>query len=193
MPLTGDFAKLKKLQRNMHDLSKTGGRSQAEVARGVGREVKGVIREQFASGSGPYGAWQQTVRGKPALLSKKLPNDYKATPVPGGVVVMPSRAKWLIAHHEGHVFSARSVGAEQNFLTFNRAGRLIKASRALNKKTGAVRRGVFQIFAKAHNVGPRTLPARPIYPEGAIPTKWAVAINAGAAQGMQRWYERSLK
>jgi hypothetical protein len=189
MPLTGDFMNIRQFENSLRDLARTGGGSQREIGFQVIKQVRGVLKEEFASGEGPESEWQRTVRGQKALISKKLPQDFFGVIIPGGVFI-GSRVPWLQAHQEGFTFPERQVAKETHYLTFNKKGRLIKKSRTLNKK-GEVKRGVYQTFAKAHTVGGRELPARPIYPEGAIPEKWAKAINEGAEIAMTKWYERA--
>jgi hypothetical protein len=191
MPLTGDFSKLKKLKRAMADLGRKDGSAQREVGRQVVREVRGVLREQFAEGTGPYGTWERTKRGRPALVSRKLPQDFRGSTIPGGVK-FTSRVTWLRAHHQGHTFPAQQVAAQSRFLTFDKRGRLIRRSRIFNKKTGQVRRGVSQTFAREHSIGARVLPRRPIYPDRGMSPRWAQRINAGAAIGMRNWHARAL-
>lgn len=189
MALTGDSKQLDNVRRAMLDLGTPLGRTQTDVARSVIREVRGVLRDQFAKGEGPSKTWIQTARGKPALISKKLPQDFVGKPVPSGVE-FTSRIPWLIAHHEGYVFGSRNVGASKQFLTFDKNGKLIKRKRALNKK-GEARRGVFQTYAKAHTVGGRVLPARPIYPEGYMPPRWLSRLTRGVSAAIDRWYQRA--
>ncbi len=190
MGLKGDVAGLKKLRREIEDLANPKGRAQAEIARNVIREVRGVLKQEFAAGEGPYGPWDLTKQGKPALISRKLPQDFKGAVIPGGALFY-GRIPWLIAHHEGHTFPARQVAANKSFLTFNARGRLIKASRALNKK-GQAKRGVTQTFAKAHTVSARTLPPRPIYPTRGMPAKWSGPISRAGLAGMQAWQQRAV-
>lgn len=187
MGFTGDFAGISVWRRKMLDLANVNGKAQQEIARAVAREVKGVLRQEFTDGEGPEGKWAPTVRGKPALESRKLPNAFTWR-FDRGVLRFVGRVKrdWLTAHQEGHEFPARSVGENQRFLTFKN-GKLIKNRRALNRKGQAVR-GVVQVFARAHTIGKRVLPARPIVPTGSIPSKWATAINRGARLVMLEWW-----
>jgi len=123
-----------------------------------------------------------------------LPQAFASTIGPSGLrYSAKSKRDLLEAHQEGHEFPARQRAANQQFLTFDKRGLLIKTSRALNKK-GEVKRGVHQTFAKAHTVGARVLPQRQIVPEGSdLPPPWENAVERGAARGMQRWYERAVK
>lgn len=181
MPLTGDFGKLEKLAQNMRDLAKKDGKAQRAVASATVPKIKQVWREQFKSGVGPEGAWQRTARGKQPLDSRKIGSDFKGVPVSGGVL-FKSPVKWLAAHHAGHTFASRSVAARQNILRFNKKGRLVTAKRFEKATRGRA------VFARAHTVGARRLPARPLYPTGgAMPARWARAINDGAAEAMRRW------
>lgn len=189
MPLTGDYDGVRRLRTDVAKLA-TG----ADLLRGIDREVKGLLRQEFASGSGPYGAWRPTVRGRQALQSKKLPQAFTSEIGPTGLrYSAKSKRDLLTAHQEGHEFPARSVAANKQFLTFNRGGKLIKSSRALNKK-GEVKRGVYQRFAKAHTAGARVLPQRQVVPEGdELPPPWENAVTRGAEAGVQRWYDRASK
>jgi hypothetical protein len=189
MPLTGDFDGVRKLRADVKKLT-TG----ADLLRGIDREVKGLLKEEFATGQGPYGAWQNTVRGRQALQSRKLPQAFTSELQPNGLRYMAkSKRDLLTAHQEGYKFPARQRAANQQFLTFNKGGKLIKNSRALNKK-GETKRGVYQRFAKAHTVGARVLPQRQIVPEGdELPPAWKSAVTRGAEAGVQRWYDRTSK
>jgi hypothetical protein len=194
MPLTGDFAGLARLRRNIEGLASPTGPGQRTLLAAVRSEVKQLLRTEFATSTGPNGPWVPTVRGKPALASKKLAQAFESEVVAGGVrfrgVV---NRDWLEAHQEGHTFKSRSVAAAKQFLTFNSKGRLIKAKRALNKK-GDVKRGVHQTFARAHTVGERVLPQRLIAPQGGILTpSWQAAIARGITNGMQRWYANTTR
>src|SRR5688572_28526526 len=128
MGFSGPFGRLRQLQKELRDLADPRGRGQQEVARQVVREVRGVLKEQFAAGEGSDGPWARTKDGRPALVSRKLPQDFRGKPVPSGAR-FSSRISWLRAHHEGHTFGAQEVAANQRFLTFDRYGRLVRASR----------------------------------------------------------------
>lgn len=189
MPLTGDVEGLRELRRDFTQLARG-----TDLLRGIDREVKGLLKTEFSSGQGPYGPWQATVRGRQALQSKKLPQAFASTIGPNGLrYTAKSKRDLLEAHQEGHEFPARKRAENQQYLTFDKRGRLIKNSRALNKK-GEIKRGVHQTFARAHTVGARILPQRQIVPQdGDIPPAWEEAIDRGAERGMQRWYERAVK
>src|SRR5512147_2482998 len=189
MPLEGDAGRIRKLRADIGQLARG-----TVLLRGIDREVKGQLKQEFATGAGPYGPWKNTVRGKQALQSKKLPQAFKSEIGPTGLrYSAKSKRDLLTAHQEGHEFPERQVAANKQFLTFNSKGRRIKDSRALNKR-GEVKRGVYQIFARAHQVGKRVLPERKIVPEGTdVPPPWENAIERGATVAMQRWYERAEK
>lgn len=190
MPLTGNTAGVRRLRRDVETLA------QGEVLLvDMKSEVKGLIVEQFAKSIAPDGSpLQETVRGKPALVSRKLPNAF-AGRIDRGVLrfVAKSKRDLLEGHQAGHVFKARQVGAQKQFLTFKN-GVLIKNSRALNKK-GEVKRGVHQTFARAHTVGERVLPVRPLVPvEGEeLPARYERALERGGSRGMMRWHEKAAK
>jgi hypothetical protein len=192
VPVTGDLAKAKALARNLRDLADPKGRAQQEISREIVREVRGLLREQFAAGVGPYGMWPLTVRGKPALVSRKLPQDFRGEPVPGGVRFWwGGRARWIRAHHEGHVFPARQAGGQSLF--FNEKGQLLRLGKLTVR--GLRTKFVMERVARAHTVGQRVLPKREIYPDrgvGSSPT-WAAHVNHGARLGMQRWRERATR
>lgn len=162
------------------------------ILRGIDRAVKVLLKEEFATGEGPYGKWQPTVRGRQALESRKLATAFKSTIGPNGLrYSAKSKRDFLQAHQTGHEFPERQRAANQQFLTFNAKGRLTKNGRILNKK-GEVKRGYYQIFARAHTVGMRVLPARPIIPEGAeLPPKWEQTVERGATAAVEKWHERA--
>lgn len=189
MPLTGDTAGLRRLQSSVQNLARG-----TDILRGIDREIKGLLKAEFATGQGPYGSWQVTARGRQALESRKLPQAFTSEITASGLrFVGKTKRDFLTAHQEGHEFPARQRAANQQFLTFDKRGRLIKNSRALNKK-GQVKRGVHQTFAKAHTVGARILPQRQIVPDGSdVPPSWEQALERGATNGVQRWYERAVK
>lgn len=191
MGLTGNFAGVRALRRAVRDLSQPDGRAVQDIAKGVKAEVDEVIREEFASGDGPDGPWQKTARGKAALVSRKLPNAFRAR-FDQGVLQYTAKVPrgWLLTQHEGHTFPARKVAALKHYLSFNSKGRLVAERRLFNKK-GELRRGAIQRFAGAHTVGQRVLPPRPLYPTGSLPSKWSNAIARGANVGLTRWYDRS--
>lgn len=186
MPITGDFAKLKKLSRSLRDMANKTGNTQRDVARATIPKIKKVFAEQFKTGAGPDGPWLQTKRGKQALQSRKLASDFKGRAIPGGVSFW-SPVKWIMTHHRGQVFAARHAAARASILRFNGKGRLVTAKRFEKIKKGRA------VFARAHTIGARTLPARPLYPTRSLPSKWAAAINAGALEAMRRWRAAATK
>jgi hypothetical protein len=181
MPITGDFKKLKALEKKLADLAMPKGTAAMQVGKQVSREILKVVKDEFARGVAPSGApWQEKARGGQALESRKLPNAIR--PYPDGLFILfSSRVPWFGAHQTGHVFPARAAGGQ--VLTFNKKGRLLKASRIGRQKF------VFDVAAKAHEVRQRMLPARPIHPEpGEKPPAWVAAIARGADTVLQRWY-----
>ncbi len=176
MGLDGDFDKLRRLAASLRELDQASGEFQRQTSRHVIDEVRPVIRDQFVTGSGPYGAWERTKRGKPALVSMKIPNSLSAKAVDGG----PSfsfHIPWLGVHHSGHIFAPRQVEQGKAVQRFSRKGQL---------RTPSVFRG------RSHTVGRRVLPARPIYPDKGMPAKWGTAINAGVERGVRDWHSRSV-
>lgn len=191
MGLTAPLEQLRSLQRGMESLQRPDGAAQRTILRGIKQQVSVLLRSQFQTSTGPSGAaLQPTKRGAPALVSKKLPQAFEFQIEDGAIRgVGKTKRDLLTALHAGHVFAARHVGAQKQFLTFSR-GKLVKAGRALNKQ-GQVRRGIHQTFSQAHTVSERRLPPRPIIPEGnALPPPWDAAVRAGVAVGMQWWVER---
>jgi len=65
MPLSGDVSGLRALRSDMAKLA-TGN----DLLRGIDYEINGLLKEEFSKGQGPYGPWQNTVRGRQALQSK---------------------------------------------------------------------------------------------------------------------------
>lgn len=196
MAQTGDDAQLRSLARSFHDLHTPNTPTQQRLLKPVMQELKGVLREEFSKGIDPSGAaFQETVRGRAALISKKLPYAFDLA-VRDGVVVGVGKSKrdLLEAHQEGHTFQSRQVAAQQQFMTFDKNGRLIRNKRALNKK-GEARRGVFQRFAGAHTVGERVLPQRQIIPTDGeqLPALWDRAVSDGITMGMNDWHDRMAK
>jgi hypothetical protein len=192
MPASGDSRKLDKLAERMHTLASGKGTG---LFPPINRAMKAVLREEFTRSIDPSGrTWQPTVKGRPALISRKLPNAFAFAARDGYIVgVGKTKRDLLTAHQEGHTFRARQVAALKNFLTFDKGGRVIAKRRALNRK-GDVRRGVQQVFARAHEVSERVLPARPIVPEGStLPRLWDGALRAGFTEGMTKWFEGAAK
>lgn len=193
MPQSGDDAKLRALAKGFRDLRTPNTPTQQRLLTPVMREIKGVLRGEFTKGVDPTGAtWQQTVNGHPALVSKKLPNAFDLA-VRDGVVVGVGKSKrdLLDAHQEGRTFRARQVAAQQQFMTFDKNGRLIRNARALNRK-GEARRGIRQTFARAHAIGERVLPQRQIIPDDGtqLPPMWEKAVETGIGTGMKDWHDR---
>lgn len=192
MPLTGDVARFGVIRNEMLSLARGDGAAQKKLLAGVKQQVTLLLKTEFSSSVDPSGTeWQRTVRGRPALVSKKLPQAFELELVDGAVRgVGKSKRDLLLAHQEGATFKARNVAAQKQYLTFDKRGRLIKSKRALNKQ-GEARRGVHQTFARAHTVGERELVARPIVPLGGpLPKNWDAAVRAGLLVGMQWWIER---
>lgn len=191
MGLSVDFNRLKRIQRLT-----TPQQMAAPILRGIKQQVGLLLKSEFATGTGPSGdKWKPTVRGRQPLQSRKLASAFDITADADSVRgVGKSKRDMLTAHQEGRVFKSRRVVENKQYLTFDKRGRLIRNSRALNRK-GDVKRGVRQTFARAHTVGQRVLPARPIIPDrdGELPANWVAAVNAGAVQGMQWWSERAAR
>jgi len=165
MPLTGPFKRLPAMAREIEKLGKPGSPAQKAIAKAVVVEVRAVLTEQFATGTGPDGReWKRTKRGKLALVSRKLPYDFRGVPVAKGASFF-SRIPWMIAHHRGHTFPKRT-----QTLTFSAKGKLLSAKRQARARL---------VFDVAANVGPRVLPERPTYPER-VTDRWGKAINKGA-------------
>lgn len=192
MPLTGDVAKLGKLAGKMRTLADGKG---AGLFPPIKQAMKATLREEFARSIDPSGrTWKPTVKGRPALVSKKLPNAFDFAARDGYIVgVGVSKRDMLTAHQSGHTWRERQVGALKSFLTFDKNGRVIANRRALNRK-GEVRRGVYQVFVREHKVGERVLPERQIIPEGStLPRLWDGAIRLGFTEGFTQWFEGAAK
>jgi hypothetical protein len=188
-------AKLAKIARDMHALGTPNSAEQQRLFEPMKRFIKGVVREEFTRSVDPSGrTWKETVRGKPALVSKKLPNAFLFAARDGSIVgVGKSKRDMLEAHQTGYTFRARQVAALKQFLTFDKHGRLIGKKRAISR-TGKVKRGAYQVFAREHKVGARVLPERQIVPEGTeLPRLWDGAMRLGFTDAMQRWYDRTAK
>lgn len=193
MSLTGNFDGLRQLQRALKNLAKPDSSASQEIGKRVANEVDGVLREQFSTGVGPDGEWQRTKSGRPALVSSRLAAAFRSR-FDRGVLryTAATPRNWLEAHHEGRTFPARKVAALSRYLSFNSKGKLV-AGRRILKKDGTTKRGTYQRYAAAHTVSQRVLPRRPIYPTGALPSKWSNAIMRGASAGITRWYDRSTR
>lgn len=194
MPLTGDFRGLRHLSKSLESIADPDGKGRETLIGGVQGEIKEVLREEFAKGVGPDGStWQETVRHRPALISKKLPTAFGSR-IDRGIVrfIGQSKRDMLVAHQFGHAFAARKVAANKHYLNFNSKGKLV-AERRIFRKDGTVRRGTYQRFAAAHTVRERVLVARQIYPIGTLPLRWEEAIRRGLTDGMKRWGERAEK
>lgn len=185
--MTGSFDSLRQLQRSIAGLGRPGGSGNVDLLQGIRTEVKGLLVGQFSAGIGPDGApWKDTVRGKPALVSRRLPAAFLSRIDQGAVrFVGWVKRQWLEAHQFGHVFKTRAVADRANVLRFSKRGKLISQARQNRQKYGRA------VFARAHTVGQRVLPARQIYPEGTLTPRWEAAVGRGITSGMMRWYERA--
>jgi hypothetical protein len=177
MGLTGDFAALKKLRRDLADLARPGGKGQTAIGKAVGLEGRKVLQQEFASGEGVAGEWAEKRRGGQALKTKKIPSTITADPTGTGVLFR-SVIDWLEAHQEGHIFPPRAAGGQ--VLTFGKNGRLLSEKRARRRKL------VFDVISKAHAIGQRVLPARPFFPIDALPPTWVEAVRRGATAVLER-------
>jgi archaeosine-15-forming tRNA-guanine transglycosylase len=188
MPFVRRAAALRRLRRGFESIADPEGSGRAVLIGDVQPEVKALLAEEFAKGIAPDGTdWQRTVRGRPALISRRLESAFVSR-VDRGVLRFAARStrNLLTAHQEGHEFPERHIAANKEFLSFNSKGKLV-AARRIFRKDGSLRRGAYQRFAAAHTVKARTLPARPIYPEGALPLRWEEAIRRGLTGGLQKW------
>lgn len=199
--MKGDFARLRQFERELRDLAAPEGRAQRSINIGAASAVHGLIKDEFSTGAGPYGAWKEKKRGGAALVSRKIPQNFFVIAIPGGVYAF-SRVPWLEAHHEGHVFAKRDVAGNKQYLSFNAKGKLVSESRIFKRGIGparegeqfrTLRRGAYQTYARAHSVGERVLAQRKIYPDqGTMPDKWGSKINAAADDRLRKWGEKAV-
>jgi len=189
MPLTGDFEKLHRLVDGVASLAR--GTEKQRLTSKVRGSVRTLLNDEFRRGVGPDGTpWKKTVRGLAALVSRKLAQAWMATLLPNGVRFTAKTSRDILdAHQQGETFAARAVASHRQFSTFDKLGRMVRTSRALNKK-GEARRGVTQTYARAHHVGPRVLPARPSYPTTTLPDRWAKAVGGGLLTMFTEWQRR---
>ncbi len=96
--LRGDFSALARLERELAELGKPASRIRATVARAAIVHGRDLLKEQFSKGTDPAGArWKLTKRGRPALVSKKLPKTLVGRPRGDGVEFY-FRVPWLRAY-----------------------------------------------------------------------------------------------
>lgn len=210
MAFVGDFRNLRNLSERVADLARAGSKARKDISNGVGLAVRYQIQVQFATGTGPDAReWTRTKRGKLALVSRKLPQDFAWRAESAGLIFY-SRVPWLRAHHDGHRFpahnaAARSAAVDAIGSRFVKFKELRRALRTKNVERIDSDRGslwvkkfknkskllVRSITIREHAVGARILPARPIYPTGKIPEAWAVAMNRGAQAGFEKWAEHA--
>jgi hypothetical protein len=192
MGIDAPIAKLQSIQRSMESLSSPNGAANKTILRGIKQQVIILLKNQFSTSTGPDGqGWDPTKRGDPALSSNKMIGMFALEIGEGSVTgIGSSKRDLLTAHQEGHVFPARKVAAQKQFLTFGKRGQIVKTGRILNKK-GGVKKGYYQRYAAAHVVSSRVLPARPMIPTGSeLPPTWSAAVKAGVSVGMQWWAEK---
>jgi hypothetical protein len=180
MGLTGDFAALKKLRRDLADLARPGGKGQTAIGKAVGLEGRKVLQQEFASGEGVAGEWAEKRHGGQALKTKKIPSTITADPTGTGVLFR-SVIDWLEAHQEGHTFPPRRASGQ---LMIFRKGRLVSAARAAKGWVGP--KSWRDVISKAHAIGQRVLPARPFFPIDALPPAWVEAVRRGATAVLER-------
>lgn len=194
MPLTAPTAALAKVSRGLTGLAQVDGPGRMLLLKNVQQNVKALVRNEYASATSPSGAtWQKTVRGKQALLSKKIPNMYESR-IERGVIVFVaySAREWLLAQQEGRVFSARHVAAK-TLVVNKKSGRILSRAafaKALDKRMNSKthKRSYTTRQQKSHAIRARILPARPSVPESsALPALWGAAVSAGVTQGMAQW------
>lgn len=196
MPLTGDAAGLRRLRKHVASLAS--GEEGARVLRTLRSEVNTLLRDEFTKSTGPDGeTWQKTVRGRPALLSRKLPFAFQSR-VDRGELRYSAKTKrdLLTAHNEGHVFPARHVGAAK--VVRDRKGRRLSANqfrRLLDRRLSAKRPRRKRAYTvgqvRAHIVRQRVLPQRRIVPGSELPTRWEAAFNAALLRAMASWADRA--
>ena len=209
MGMRGNFAGLKKLQREFAGLARKQGAEQTAMARAVTQKLRPLIKEQFAKGVGPDGAPQErTKRGKPGLVSRKLGSGIRFAPIPGGLRISAPTQHLddiLGAHQNGHVYSARQ--SQGGFQFRGKTGKLISRSKFLravrdaqathsrgswrySKQVGKKTRFVGERAKIApHRVGARVLPPRHIVPAKGepMPPRWVSAIQAGLREFLRAW------
>lgn len=191
MPLTHDGA-VAKLGREFRAMATTSSAPRAAMLEGIKGQGLLLLKHEFATSTSATGdPFAKTVKGKPALLSRKLPFAFGARVDRDSVRFVGRVARdWLDVLATGRTFKARQVAANKQYLSFNSKGKLVRESRLFNKR-GELRKNVHQVFAAAHTVGERVLPARPPLPTGSeLPPPWEAATKAGVAIAFGRWAER---
>lgn len=167
MPLEFPRAELQRMRAEIE-------RSPEKMKLAIKRAGLAVLRDEFRTSSDPDGgAWKPRADGQPALRSRKLAGAFTAKFNKGdaGVAFVGRVPRdWLVAHDRGHLFGARKVDGRSTILRFNKRGRLVSAKRFEKLKRGRA------VFAPAHTVGPRLLPARPIAPRR-MSARWETAIK----------------
>lgn len=178
MPLTGNFAELRNLQRKFVDLATPGSDGERAILGAVKRRLKPVLAKQYRGGQ-PIdgGAWKARKAGGPALQSRKLGSAVRITRRNGGVVVV-YMVDWLRAHDEGHTYKSR----DRLYLkTYSVTGEL------LSRRKAKKRTAVYDVPTVRHRVKEWTLPARRQYPRS-ITGPMQEAIIFGFRAGMADWH-----
>lgn len=178
MPLTGNFAELRSLQRKFVDLATPGSEGEKTILGAVKRRLKPVLARQYRGGQ-PIngGAWKARKAGGPALQSKKLGSAIRFVRRIGGVVVV-YMVDWLRAQDEGHTYKSR----DRSYLkTYSVTGEL------LNKRKAKKRTAVYDVPTRVHRVKEWTLPARRQYPRS-ITAPMQEGIVSGFRAGMAEWH-----
>jgi hypothetical protein len=190
MAFTAPTAKLEQIRKSMASLGSPEGSARLGILKAMRDNIRAVLKYEFSSSQDPSGnAWKDTVRGKPALRSKKLPNAFVSRLDRGvlGFVGKVDRG-WLDAHQFGASMHNRSRLAP---VLGNQFIRRAKAKQIYGRKKSKFRAGLSHRLLSANT---HTLPARPIIPEGnTLPRLWEAAVSAGIAAGMQRWAEQVSK
>ena len=175
MPLKSPDAVIAKLSATMKTAADA-------VVKSVERAARGELQREFRDSIDPDGnSWKARADGKPALVSKKLPGAFTSKIVGNTIVFVGRVARdWLRVQSEGHSFPSRNVAARATVLRFDRKGRMVKAKRFEKIKKGRA------VFARAHTIGRRTLPARPIVPGASLPARWETAIKFATLETLNR-------
>lgn len=179
MPLTGNFAELRSLQRKFVDLATPGSEGEKTILGAVKRRLKPVLAKQYRGGQPVAGgAWEPKKTGGQAMQSRKLASAISIK-LRNGAVLVVYMIKWLEAHDRGHVFPARQGGGQ--ILTWGQRGGLLTKAKARRRKW------IFEHTVGPHQIGARILPPRQQMPRTTTPAM-ASAIIAGFRAGMAEWH-----
>jgi len=190
MPLRYSVESVAKLRNALTSIADRNGREWRVIRDRTELSVVNLMKQEFREGVDPSGStWKPTVKGKAALVSKRIASSIHGRIEEFGILFF-SFISWLGVHQEGHTWPAG--GSHKMTFAVRKRGGLTKAGRLVSKARQKRMKLVFDVEAKHRHA--RVLPPRPSYPTSPeLPPRWFNPIAKIVVDQMQTWHAIALR